>query len=189
MSRLDSFIRRLEAQRSCIDFAARPGHLPKGAIFELGLGNGRTYDHLRAVFRSREIFVFDRRVDPHPDCVPDSRRVFLGEITETLPRVASRFRGQVALVHLDISSGDKTIDFATTAALAPFIDEVAVPGAMVASDQPLPLGEWQRESLFEVRKDRYFLYRNTRACAALRVPDDGGHRFTSAVPVRAYAVG
>jgi hypothetical protein len=42
MSRLESAIRRLEAQRDCINWAAEriagmPGH-----ILELGLGNGRT---------------------------------------------------------------------------------------------------------------------------------------------------
>ncbi|MGH6887075.1 MAG: class I SAM-dependent methyltransferase, partial [Geminicoccales bacterium] len=47
MSRLDSFIRRLEAQRACLDLAAaRIADLP-GPVLELGLGNGRTYDHLR----------------------------------------------------------------------------------------------------------------------------------------------
>jgi hypothetical protein len=160
MSRLDSFIRRLEAQRSCIDFAARPGNLPRGAIFELGLGNGRTYDHLRTVFRAREIFVFDRRVDPHPDCVPDSRHLFLGEIAETLARAASLFRSQIALVHLDISSSDEVSDRIMSTTIAPLIAEVCVPEALVASDHPLPLSKWQQVSLFEVPKHRYFLYRN-----------------------------
>jgi hypothetical protein len=176
MSRLESFIRRLEAQRSCIDFAARPGHLPQGPIFELGLGNGRTFDHLRAVFPSREIFVFDRRVDAHPQCVPDPRHLILGEIAETLPRVAPFFRGRVALVHLDISSGDPALDRATVAMLAPLLDDVAAPGALVASDQPLPIGEWQRLSLFEVPKDRYFVYRNAEDRREVRVPADGGLR-------------
>lgn len=189
MSRLESFIRRLEAQRSCIDFAARPGNLPKGPIFELGLGNGRTYDHLRTVFRSREIFVFDRRVDPHPDCVPDPRHLFLGEITETLPRIAPRFRGQVALVHLDISSGDHTIDRAMTTTLAPLIGELAVRGAVVASDQPLSLSNWQRVLLFEVPKHRYFLYRNTPAEAASAVSVDIGQSVDNIMPVHSYAAG
>ena len=44
MSRLDSFIRRLEAQRSCLETAvALVADLP-GPILELGLGNGRTFD-------------------------------------------------------------------------------------------------------------------------------------------------
>jgi hypothetical protein len=46
-SRLDSFIRRLEAQRACLDWAAQEIAAVPGEVVELGLGNGRTYDHLR----------------------------------------------------------------------------------------------------------------------------------------------
>jgi len=166
MSRLESFIRRMQAQSICIDFAAGLGNLPKGPIFELGLGNGRTYDHLRLAFRSREIFVFDRKVDAHPACVPDAEHLFLGEIAETLPRVAPRFRGRVAFVHLDISTGDETLDRAMTRRLAPLITYVAAPSAMVASDQPLPLPSWRSVSLSPAVPDgRYFLYRRNAAAA------------------------
>jgi S-adenosyl-L-methionine methyltransferase len=68
MSRLDSFIRRMQAQRLVLNHAAAAlGDLP-GSVLELGLGNGRTYDHLREVialpFRvpvpARRIIAFDR---------------------------------------------------------------------------------------------------------------------------------
>jgi len=168
MSRLDSFIRRMQAQRTCIDFAARRGMLPEGSIFELGLGNGRTYDHLRTSFRSREVFVFDRKVDAHPACVPDADHLFLGEITEMLPRVAPRFRGRVAFVHLDISTGDDALDRVLTRTLAPLITEVAAPGALAASDQALPLPGWEPVSINpRIPKNRYFLYRRNGAAAAL----------------------
>ena len=70
MSRLDSFIRRLEAQRACLD--ATPGWIKGivGPILELGLGNGRTYDHLRGLHPGREIFVFERQPAAHPDSSP-----------------------------------------------------------------------------------------------------------------------
>ena len=54
MSRLDSFIRRLEAQRACLNRAADTIRGIDGIVLELGLGNGRTYDHLRALFPDRE---------------------------------------------------------------------------------------------------------------------------------------
>ena len=187
MSRLESFIHRLEAQRSCIDFAARPGHLPAGPIFELGLGNGRTYDHLRTLFPSREIFVFDRQVDAHPDCVPDLHNLVLGEIAETLPRVAPRFRGRVALVHVDISSGHPEIDRATMAALAPLFDQVTAPGALVASDQPFPQHEWQPVSLIEVPKCRYYLYRKTPARKGVDVPRQRIGFVRNAAQIPSYA--
>ena len=66
MSRLDSFIRRLEAQRACLDLAARRSPICRGPVLELGLGNGRTYDHLRELLPLREIFVFERDVRAHP---------------------------------------------------------------------------------------------------------------------------
>ena len=60
MSRLESFIRRLDAQRLCLDWAAGAVVERPGAVLELGLGNGRTYDHLRA--RLGAAFDYDTHV-------------------------------------------------------------------------------------------------------------------------------
>ena len=60
MSRLDSFIRRLEAQRACLGFVAGQIRDVAGPVLEFGLGNGRTYDHLRELLPERDIFVFER---------------------------------------------------------------------------------------------------------------------------------
>jgi hypothetical protein len=164
VSRLDSFIRRLEAQRACLDFAARPGNVPEGPIFELGLGNGRTYDHLRECFRAREIFVFDRQVNAHPSCVPDAEHLFLGDIMETLPRAVLRFRGRVAFVHADLGSGDEARDRATALRIAPLIAEAVAPGGLVASDQALVIAGWQPlPPPPGIAETRYFLYRKPRA--------------------------
>ena len=73
MSRLDSFIRRLEAQRACLNMAASLVRGVDGAVLELGLGNGRTYDHLRQLFPERDIFVCERQIAAHPDCIPPER--------------------------------------------------------------------------------------------------------------------
>ena len=105
MSRLDSFIRRLEAQRACLNHAIHLVRDLPGPVFELGLGNGRTFDHLRANLPGREIFVFERRVAAHPECVPDDAHLFEGPIEETLKSVAGRFAGQIALLHADLGSG------------------------------------------------------------------------------------
>ena len=65
MSRLDSVIRRLAAQRACLEAAARLiAELP-GPVLEVGLGNGRTFDHLREILPGREIFALDRRIAAH----------------------------------------------------------------------------------------------------------------------------
>ena len=60
MSRLDSFIRRLAAQRACLDRAAALIDEIDGPVLEFGLGNGRTFDHLRERLPGRAIFVFER---------------------------------------------------------------------------------------------------------------------------------
>ena len=106
MSRLESAIRRLEAQRDCINCAADRVAGMSGHILELGLGNGRTFVHLRETLPSREIFVFDRQIAAHPACVPDEAHLFLGDILETLPLALTRLGRNVALVHDDIGTGD-----------------------------------------------------------------------------------
>ena len=164
VSRLDSFIRRLEAQRACIDFAARPGNVPEGPIFELGLGNGRTYDHLCECFPAREIFVFERQVNAHAASMPEADHLILGDVMETMPRAVLRFRGRVAFVHSDIGSGDERRDRAMAARIAPLLAEAVAPTGLVASDQPLVIAGWQALPLPPgIAESRYFLYRKPKA--------------------------
>ena len=149
MSRLDSAIRRLQAQRGCLDLAAAlldgvPGH-----VFELGLGNGRTYDHLRDRFPRREIFVFEMKISAHPSCIPDDDHLFLGDVLEELPVVTERFRGAVALLHADIGSGVAEANRRLAARISPLLPPLLTPGALVVTDQrmtlpaatPIPLPE------------------------------------------------
>ena len=160
MSRLDSFIRRLEAQRACLDHAARLIAALDGMVLELGLGNGRTYDHLRRLFPTREIYVCERRVAAHPDCVPPAELLILGDMRETLPAVHTRLGGRVALAHLDAGSGDAAANRGLAAALTPLILPLLREGALLVSDPeitsadlaPLPLPDG-------VRRGRYHLYR------------------------------
>lgn len=58
MSRLDSFIARMQAQRDALNFLKPMVDVVAGPILEVGLGNGRTYDHLRELFPARDIYVF-----------------------------------------------------------------------------------------------------------------------------------
>ena len=146
MSRLDSFIRRLEAQRRCLEAGLAAIAGIEGPVFELGLGNGRTYDHLREALgreascgqgRRREIFVFERKLAAHPDCRPDERHLFEGELGETLPGALARFGGRVALIHADLGSGQPEQDRATSALLSRLVPDLLVPGGLCLSDQPL----------------------------------------------------
>lgn len=158
MSRLDSFIRRLEAQRLCLgDAAARSAKLG-GVVLELGLGNGRTFDHLREICAGREIYVFDRQVAAHPDCIPAPDRLFLGDFTATLPEALQRLGATASFVHVDLGSGDAAASAALAQAITPQVAALMAPGAVLVSDQlmaaaslaalPLPAG---------VKPGRYFM--------------------------------
>lgn len=170
MSRLDSVIRRLQAQRACLGLAADiiegrgGGDRVDGVVLELGLGNGRTYDHLREILPDRAIYVFDRQLAAHPDCRPDADHLFLGEMAETLPQAAARFPARAALVHLDIGSGDISGTERNMRGVESPLLELLAKGGVVVSDQALP-GLAGVDGIAEpalpigVPDGRYFLYR------------------------------
>ncbi|MCR9072201.1 MAG: class I SAM-dependent methyltransferase [Alphaproteobacteria bacterium] len=137
MSRLDSMIRRLEAQRATLNAAAERIRGRAGVVLEFGLGNGRTYDHLREILSGRDIYVFDRQVAAHPDCVPPDDRLYLGDLFETLPQAVADLGGRGALAHLDIGTGDKLESVALSQRAAPMVAELLAIGGVVVSDQPL----------------------------------------------------
>ena len=160
MSRLDSAIRRLAAQRDCLGMAAELiGDMP-GPILELGLGNGRTYDHLRALFPGREIFVFDRHVAAHPDCIPDDTHMIIGDVMQTLGSALDRIGARAAMVHSDIGSGDKPESRRRARALTRLLGPLLVPGAIAVSDQDMASAGWPEVALPEgIAPGRYYVYR------------------------------
>jgi hypothetical protein len=160
VSRLDSFIRRLEAQRTCLDFAARLVRGVEGDVLELGLGNGRTYDHLRQLFPDRKIYVCERRLAAHPDCVPPAEYLLLGDMRDTLRAAHEPLAGRIALAHLDPGTGDLAASRVLAAELTPLIvpllrcSAVLVSEPAVASDKLSPL-----EPPASVAPARYNIYR------------------------------
>jgi hypothetical protein len=165
VSRLDSFIRRLEAQRAVLNRAAAMIAEIDGPVLELGLGNGRTYDHLRELFRGqnareRDIYVCERRVAAHPDCIPPDHLLLLGDMFETLPAARRKLGGRVALAHFDAGTGEAAANLRLAAELRPLIVPLLCMGAVLATQQvmagpglemlPLPVG---------VPAGRYHLYR------------------------------
>ncbi|MDI1284116.1 MAG: class I SAM-dependent methyltransferase [Reyranella sp.] len=160
MSRLDSFIARMQAQRDCLNFLKPAIDALPGPILEVGLGNGRTYDHLRDLFPGRDIYVFERQVAAHPDCIPPNDRLFMGEAREALPRAARQLGATAALIHTDLGTGDHAANMAMAAWLGPVLDALVGPGGHVLANQALEVPRWQRQPEPPgVPKDRYFLYR------------------------------
>jgi hypothetical protein len=160
MSRLESLLTRLQAQAACLDWAFREIVGKAGIVFELGLGHGRTHDHLRRHLPGRDIYVFDREVDCYPDCAPDSDHMILGDLAETLPRAARRFARQVAFVHSDIGSYGPDHNIMMSALVSCALPLALAPAALILSDLPLMIEDATQLDLPPgVRGDRYFIYR------------------------------
>lgn len=160
MTRLDSAIRRLTAQRDVLDWAARE-ITPDGLILEIGLGNGRTYDHMRSRMPGREIYVFERAVAAHPDCIPPADYLFIGDVFETLPAFIERFgEGSAALVHIDIGSGDEDANRELALRLSPLLAKLLKSGGLILGDRAFDLPDAEDiSSKTGVSEGRYFVYR------------------------------
>ena len=157
MSRLESTIRRLSAQRDILDeICARLAGM-NGPVVELGLGNGRTYDHLRQRLPERRIIAFDRALAAHRSSTPPEGDLVLGEIRDT----AARFAGiGAALVHADIDTGYEEVDFATLTWLPQLVVDLLAPSGLAASGLPLEHPALAPLPLPPgVREGRYFVYR------------------------------
>ena len=137
VTRLDAFILRMQAQRACIDEVARVAVGNTGLVLELGLGNGRTYDHLRQRFAGSRIVVFDREIAAHPDCIPALGDQRLGDFRTTVPAFAAEFPAAAMFIHADIGSANRAASIKLAQDLAPFLKSLSQPGGYVACDQPV----------------------------------------------------
>lgn len=158
LTRLDNFILRMSAQRDILNHLALNKLLPpQGDILEIGLGNGRTYSHLRARFADRRIIAFDRAVGAHASSIPAPADMVLGEIS----RSAKPFLGRnAALVHADIGTGYDDKDAVTLTWLPGLIAGLLAPGGLAVSGLPLEHADLLVLPLpATVRRDRYFIYR------------------------------
>ncbi len=156
MSRLDSVLRRLAAQRDGLEWAAQQTKNLKGDALDMGLGNGRTYDHLREIL-DRRIWVIDRVLQCHPSCIPPAKDFLQGEAEAMLDRLAAN-NAQIVLAHYDFGFGVKEKDVAEAARLSPAIARVMVPNGIIVSGQPL-IGFEQVDGPSSIAKDRYCFYK------------------------------
>ncbi|WP_121067974.1 class I SAM-dependent methyltransferase [Chachezhania antarctica] len=156
MSRLDSMLRRLAAQRDGLDWGAAQIADLAGDVLDLGLGNGRTYDHLREQLPDRRIWVVDRALNCHPSCVPPKEDYLEGEAEAMLDKLAGQ-GAQIAMAHYDLGYGVKDEDVAEAARLSPALMRVMVPGGLVVSGQPL-VGFTQIKAPDTIPPERYLFY-------------------------------
>ena len=157
MSRLDSMLRRIAAQIDGLNWAAAQIDGQLGDVLELGLGNGRSYHHLREKLPGRRIWVIDREMNAHPSSVPPDEYFLKGEADDMLAHLAAQGHG-MALAHYEFGHGVDAVDAAEAARLSPAIHGVMRPGALVVSQQPL-LGFDPVRGPDTVDPDRYRFYR------------------------------
>ncbi|HED13326.1 MAG TPA: hypothetical protein ENI62_06680 [Gammaproteobacteria bacterium] len=146
-SRLERMILRLTVQRDCLDFVANHLLTVPGGIIELGLGKGRTYDHLRKLFPRRKILAFDRELHAMPDCLPPDKDLVLGEFTETLANTLDLLPQPAALIHADVGSEKRDRDTQLVVGLAPLVVPILQPGGILLTDRPWQLPQWQTLAL------------------------------------------
>ncbi|MGO8036625.1 class I SAM-dependent methyltransferase [Rhizobium leguminosarum] len=159
MSRLDSFIRRLTAQRDILNSISDLVAETPGPVLEFGLGNGRTYDHLRENFPGRRIVAFDWEVRSYSASTPSPEDMVTGNIRES----GQAFVGiSAALAHADIGTGHDEIDAVTLTWLPQLMAGVLAHNGIAVSGLPLEHPELVGLPLPDgIKEGRYFLYRKT----------------------------
>lgn len=151
---------RVLAQCTLIDHTVGLVAQVSGPVLELGLGNGRTYDHLRDRFREREIFAFDRELASHPACRPDQSHFIRGDFRETLPKALARIGAKAAVAHCDIGSHDLEASRRLAAAIAHLLAPLVAHGGVVLGDQPMAHPDFQPLPLPDnLEPESYFIYR------------------------------
>ena len=160
MSRLDVFINRMVSQRACLDFAIEQTLGMTGPVFELGLGNGRTFDHMRERMPERDVYVFERKVESNPSSTPEPEMTILGDVRETLPQSLERFGPTAHLIHADLGGHnlEKNVQFARE--ISPLIEPMlAVGGLFVSSDRMFFTSLTELPLPADAIEGRCFIYR------------------------------
>jgi hypothetical protein len=139
ISRLEKTLFRLQAQHACLAMLFAAIKDTPGVVAELGLGHGRTFDHLRRHLPTHPIYAFDRANDAYKDCQPEPAFLVLGDIFDTLPEFARRFPHGVILANSDIGSFERDRNTASAAAMSRALPPAIAPGGYVMSDLPLDL--------------------------------------------------
>lgn len=136
MTRLDVFIDRMVSQRACLNSAIAATDTLTGPVFELGLGNGRTYHHMRAKIQGRDIYVFEREIAAQPNSRPEPDFAVLGDVVDTLPQALVRFGPTASLIHADLGGPNLEKNDAFARLISPLVEPLLAPGGlMISSDR------------------------------------------------------
>ena len=135
---LERLLARLTAQKLWLRYAAQQIADLTGAVLELGLGKGRTYDHLRQLLPDRQILAFDLNLHAPAAACPPTDQLWLGDFRLTLPQAqAALGESRAALAHADFGTEDPHHDATQAAWLGQLILPMVQPGGLVLSDRPI----------------------------------------------------
>jgi hypothetical protein len=111
-----------------------------GPVLEVGLGKGRTFDHLRHRLPGRRILCLDMDLHAPTAARPDTDDLVLGDFRDTLPALRERLGADLAtLVHADFGSEDRAHDAAQADWLGGLLRPLVRPGGLIVADRPLRL--------------------------------------------------
>jgi hypothetical protein len=156
----------MQAQRSVLDHAmaelAARGAAFEGPVLELGLGNGRTYDHMRQRFAERRVVAFDRANVANPASCPGPDDLILGEIQATGTAFARKHGPSAVIVHADLGNGIAADDQVLAAWLAPLAHAMVRAGGLVLTSTELHHSELLAQPVpADVPPGRYFIYQRS----------------------------
>ena len=157
MSRLESMRRRLTAQIDGLNWALDQVADIPGDMLELGLGNGRTYDHMREYGDDRRIWVIDRQLNCHPSCVPPEDSYLEGEADAMMQALADR-GAKIALAHYELGIGIRDQDEKEAEKLSEYLVPLIAPGGLIVSQQPI-VGIPEIDGPDTIAEGRYLFYR------------------------------
>ena len=143
-----------------MDWSAKNIHKQRGVVLEFGLGKARTFDHMRKLLPQRDVYVFEREIAAHPDCIPHPAFQFIGDFRDSIPRAIEQLGRSAALAHLDIRTGQKNTSLALASKIAPCIEKLLCVNAIVVSDQKVE--RWRSYKLpllAGIPENRIHLYR------------------------------
>ena len=136
-----------------MDWSAKNIHKQRGVVLEFGLGNGRTFDHMRKLLPQRDIAA-------HPDCIPHPAFQFIGDFRDSIPRAIEQLGRSAALAHLDIGTEQKNTSLALASKITPCIEKLLCVNAIVVSEQEVE--RWRSYKLqlpAGISENRIHLYR------------------------------
>jgi hypothetical protein len=128
-------------------------------VYELGLGNGRTYHHMVEVLKGRDIYVFERAVASNPDSTPPDDMLMLGDVYDTLPAALKRFGPTASLIHADLGGHNLAKNDAFAKAISPLVEPLLAQGGMMVSSDRMYFDNLKEVALpADAVEGRCFIY-------------------------------